>query len=144
MTPVVILVAVVTVAAPLPKEVRKPTPSIVGDWVARTRTFAGTERPIAGEPLRYVFAEDGTYGVFRGPKRLVDDRKYTVDQKKEPAAIDLDTEADGGRVYRGIFKIVGDTLTVCWSNREDQRPAAFESSATKPTTLYVFTKAKKQ
>jgi uncharacterized protein (TIGR03067 family) len=143
-TPIVILNAIVAVAAPLPKEPPKSTPSIVGDWVAQTRTFAGRERPIAGEPLRYVFAEDGTYGVYRGPGKLVDDRKYTADTKKVPAAIDLDTEGDGGRVFLGIYKVEGDTLTICWGNADDHRPSTFESSATKPTTLYVFKKAKKE
>jgi uncharacterized protein (TIGR03067 family) len=144
MTPIALLAVAVVVGAPLPKERPKPLPSIVGDWVTQSRTFAGTVRPIAGEPLRYAFAEDGTYGVYRGPGRLVDDRKYTTDLKKDPAGVDLDTDADGGRVYRGIFKVEGDTLTVCWGNVDQPRPAGFESSSTKPTTVYVFQRVKKE
>ena len=124
--------------APGLKDAPKPAPSVVGEWVAERRTFSGTETPPAGDALRYVFAADGTYAVHRGPRKVYADRKYATDPKKNPPTIDLDTEAVGGRVVRGIYKVDGDTLTVCWSNGSDPRPTAFESTAAKPTTLYVF------
>src|SRR4051812_16674271 len=53
---------------------------------------------------------------------------YRVDPSKRPAQIDFwDPRADAPR--RGIYKISGDTLTVCWAeDRGHARPAGFAAS----------------
>jgi uncharacterized protein (TIGR03067 family) len=134
------------VGAPGPKDL-PPAPAVVGEWVAERRTFAGNGRPVSGEPLRYVFAADGTWAVHRGERKEPGDgRRYTTDPKKDPAEIDLtylDSTAPDPRVLRGIYKIEGDTLTLCYGRRNGERPKSFESTADIPTTLWLFKRVKK-
>jgi uncharacterized protein (TIGR03067 family) len=141
----------VTLAAPGPKE-KPPEPSVVGEWVAERNTFAGNDRPLPQVPVRYVFAPDGTWATYRGDKKHPGEHQtYTVDPAKSPAAIDLGyDEIDADRdpaaqhqVVRGIYKVDGDRLTLCMAPAGRGRPTAFESTADKPTTLYVFKRFKK-
>jgi uncharacterized protein (TIGR03067 family) len=121
---------------------------VVGEWVAERRTFAGNEQPVAGGSLRYVFAADGRWEVYRDQKKLPGDQRYKADPTRDPAAIDLDTggtEPDHRRVTPGIYKVEGDTLTLCYSpaSRGAERPRAFTSTADAPNVLYVFKRVKK-
>jgi uncharacterized protein (TIGR03067 family) len=139
MTPALLALTFV-LRAPGLKE-KKPEASPVGEWVAERRTFGGNERPLAGDPPRRTFA------VYRGDRKVpTEANRYAVDPAKEPAAIDLlpgDTDPPG-RTVVGIYKVEGDTLTLCLAHGPDPRPSAFESSEARPTTLYVFKRAKKK
>jgi uncharacterized protein (TIGR03067 family) len=134
------------VGAPGPKD-PPAAPPVVGEWAAERRTFAGTERPVSGEPLRYVFAADGTWAVYRGERKLPGDgHRYTTDPKKDPPEIDLtylDSTSPDPRVLRGIYKIEGDALTLCYSRPDKDRPKAFRSTTDEPTTIYIYKRVKK-
>jgi uncharacterized protein (TIGR03067 family) len=142
---------VVALAAPGPRD-KPPEPSVVGEWVAERTTFAGGDRPLPKEPVRYVFAADGTWATYRGDRKSPgQNRTYSVDPATSPAAIDLGfDEIDADRdppsqrqVVRGIYKVDGDRLTLCLALAGRGRPTAFESAADKPTTLWVFKRLKK-
>lgn len=145
------LVLSLLVAAPALKDPpAKEPPSVVGEWEMESTTFAGRPRPPVGGAagsLRYVFAADGSWTIYRGERKVGGaDRAYFADPKADPPAIDLKYEpADqDGRVGRGIYKVEGDRLTLCLSRGDAPRPKGFDSSAEAPTTLYVFKRVKKE
>jgi uncharacterized protein (TIGR03067 family) len=147
MSPSLLTALALAAGAPAPKDPPKPAPSVVGEWVAERRTFSGNERAIAGGPLRYVFTADGRWEVYHDRKKVPGDQRYKADPAKDPAEIDLDTattEPDHRRVTPGIYKVEGDTLTLCYSpaSRGAQRPKAFTSTADTPNVLYVFKRVK--
>jgi uncharacterized protein (TIGR03067 family) len=69
-----------------------------------------------------------------------------VDASAKPAAIDFDlTEgALKGKVWKGIYALDGDTLTICdnAANLDKIRPAAFEAKSGSGYVLITFMRAK--
>src|SRR5262245_13302091 len=133
----------VLVAAPAPKEAPKKDPGIVGEWIAEKMVAGGMEMPLppGGNPT-FNFTADGKLIVKEGPKEKPDEASYTVDTKKSPAEIDLippPKEKVGN--MPGIFKIDGDTLTICITFM-GERPKSFESAGG-TTMLMTLKRAKK-
>jgi uncharacterized protein (TIGR03067 family) len=132
-------------AAPDPKD---PKGSILGDWVAHKVLLGSEDRsPRAGEdPITFGFTADGKMTVrqgFRGEGSPAG--RYTLDPTKDPPAIDFVPNPDRKEpTFHGIYKVEGDTLTLCWGRPPGAaRPKKFESTAESPTTLYVCRRAKK-
>jgi len=89
---------------------------------------------------------------FKGEKYTLDqgtnleEGTIKLDPKKKPATIDLAITGGkcAGNDQPGIYKVDGDTLTMClaWPGTTD-RPTAFESPADKQWILITFKRAKK-
>jgi RNA polymerase sigma factor (sigma-70 family) len=64
---------------------------------------------------------------------------YKLDPKQKPKAIDLVT-ADGEHKpwLRGIYKLEGDRLIICWSEKEMERPTDFTVKLGSGRTLNVY------
>lgn len=113
-------------AAPVPKDGKKPEASLVGRWewvelVGGGR--AADEAETKGVSLE--FSADGTMTVRFGgrPTTLA----YTVRPDKKPPEIDL-TEGKKGLTKGAIYRLDGDALTFCMPAGNDQgRPEKFES-----------------
>ena len=87
------------------------------------------------------FATDGTVVLKERGKEIKAD--YKVDMKKEPAELELSISAGGmATTMRGIFKIDGDTLTICLAFAGDT-PTKFESPEGAMTTLITLKRRKK-
>lgn len=138
----------VIVAAPGPKETpKKEAPGIVGSWNLEKAELGGMAIPAGaalGE-LSLTFNADGTVIATKGGKPEPDNTRYTHDPKKSPAEIDLTESRQGGKdmVIRGIYKIDGETLTLCMSPLAE-RPTRFESPAGAQTILMTFKRMKKE
>jgi uncharacterized protein (TIGR03067 family) len=134
----------VLVAAPAPKEAPKKDPGIVGEWIAEKMVAGGMEMPLPpGGTATFIFAADGKLIVREGPKEKPDEASYTVDTKKSPAEIDLIPPAkEKMGNMPGIFKIEGDTLTLCFTFM-GERPKSFESPAGATTMLMTLKRVKK-
>jgi uncharacterized protein (TIGR03067 family) len=63
----------------------------------------------------------------------------TLDPKATPKKFDVAMEVGGG-ILRGIYKIDGDTLTLCYPNIDRDRPAEF--AAENGAYLWVFKRSK--
>lgn len=90
---------------------------------------------------------DNIVASFEGNKVTVRDREqpigtfqFTINASKKPAQIDFKhLEGDNkDKVDVGIFRVEGDTLTVCINNQGDERPTAFTSKEGSPFLLCVL------
>jgi uncharacterized protein (TIGR03067 family) len=136
---VTILSLAVVVAAPLPKDPPRKAepPAIVGTWTCTSITDGG--RPNSADVeggLIFEFAANGTLKTTKNGKPEPDG-SYVVDAAKSPTDIDLTPEAGGG-IVRGIYKVEGDVLTLCFDDViAGKRPTAFASP--KGTSLLLIT-----
>src|SRR5687767_8467006 len=136
-----IIVGGLVIAAPGPKDPPKKGPALVGEWTRVSYTFAGQARPVGDPPLTYAFTAAGEWAMYRGARKPGDRAgAYAADPTLDPPAIDLTPEPGrgGDRPIRGIYRIEGDTLTLCVSHGGGARPASFESNVANGTTVYVF------
>jgi uncharacterized protein (TIGR03067 family) len=110
MTPTVLVTLAVVHSAPVLTDV----PRLVGEWRGEGPFGRGT----------LVITPNGTC-LEKSPGRLRA-ATYRVNPRERPAEIDFwDPGAEAPR--RGIYKISGDNLTVCWTQDQgDARPAGFE------------------
>ena len=145
MNAALLLGVVVGVSAPTIKDPPKKPPAIVGEWELESLTVDGAEAP--PERLRYKFSADGKWVICCGTREMTGlNRGYEVDAKANPPRIDLvtDTRLKDSIRTEGIFKLDGDTLTLCTAAVSSKRPTGFVSSTDKRANLYVFKRVKKE
>jgi uncharacterized protein (TIGR03067 family) len=73
-----------------------------------------------------------------------DKATITLDPSKNPAAIDIKPVGEGKDTALGIYKLDGDTLTLCWSRRGGERPTEFVSKAGTEQVLFILKRQKKK
>jgi uncharacterized protein (TIGR03067 family) len=136
---VTLIVAAIALGAPAPKDPPKKMPSVVGVWEMESLISAGTPRRLAAQPMRYEFTADSKWFTYRG-ERKTPERTYSTNPKADPPTIDLnyDPSEQDPPMGRGIYKVEGDTLTVCLVRNKEPRPTTFESTRETATILYVF------
>jgi uncharacterized protein (TIGR03067 family) len=111
-------------------------------WIPSSAMFDGASAPaeVLKERL-WVIAGDQLSELNKGRR----ERKATLllDPAKKPAAFDLTyTEGDAkGQTGHGIYKIDGDTLTVCMA-LPGERPKDFTTKRGDGLALLVFKRAK--
>jgi uncharacterized protein (TIGR03067 family) len=143
MNAAVLLGVVLAVGAPGDKEApKKESPSIVGEWDGEKLVRGGQERPIPDGGVKITFTKDGKLVVKEGNKDA-EEGTYKVDAKKNPAEIEVTPpKEDGTRI--GIFKIDGDTLTICLADKDStDRPTKFESPEGTNIMLITLKRVKK-
>jgi uncharacterized protein (TIGR03067 family) len=136
-----ILGLAVIVAAPAPKEGKKADPpSLIGEWTIESMSLGGKPLPKQANdgPTTITFTKEGTAVAVDKPGAKPDNVKFTHDPKASPMQIDLE-EAPGMKMS-GIYKIDGDTLTMCVSIM-GERPKSFDPSDS--TMLMVLKRIKK-
>lgn len=130
-------------AAPRIKDKSPPAPSIVGEWVRVGHTKAGTPVAPDHEPHHQLFKADGGWEYTYGPRQKSPaGMTYATDPKQSPPAIDISQNSGIPPNWRGVYKVEGDTLTLCLVTGGGDRPKNFESSADRPTTVWVFKRVK--
>ena len=119
---------------------RKALEKLQGEWVLVSAVRKGRaldERDI----------KDTTSLVFQGAKVTVrflggdaGTAAIKLDPGKRPAQIDVtpDVGPNKGLIHKGIYKIEGDTLTLCHGVGGGPRPSEFKSTAARPFLLHVY------
>jgi uncharacterized protein (TIGR03067 family) len=135
----------VAVGAPGAKDPPKKEASIVGVWVREKLTANGKDESEHAAGARFTFTEDGKFLMKQKDREERDEGTYKVDPKKDPAEIDL--MGRGGKKdspFPGIYKLDGDTLTICILKGGATRPTKFESPEGSELILMTFKRAKKE
>ncbi|MSR53140.1 MAG: TIGR03067 domain-containing protein [Gemmataceae bacterium] len=133
----------VAVGAPGAKDPPKKEAAIVGEWLTISLSAGGMDLPQPKDKeLRFTFAADGKLTVL--DDKMTEVSTYTVDAKKSPAEIDMTPVADSKDLpIMEIFKIDGDTLTLCVvEGKKDPRPTKFESPKDSRTMLLTLKRDK--
>ena len=143
MNAAVLFGVVLAVGAPGDKEApKKGPPSIVGEWDGEKAVRGGQERPIPDGGVKATFTADGKL-IFKEGNKDPEEGSYKVDAKKDPAEIDLTPPREDGTLI-GIYKIDGDTLTICLSEKGSaDRPTKFESPDGTNIMLVTMKRVKK-
>jgi uncharacterized protein (TIGR03067 family) len=92
-----------------------------------------------------VFSADGTWTAYRGERKLNGNRAYRNDPTTDPPTITLkfDAAEQDGPESVGIYRVVGDTLTLCYSRTGSaRRPTAFESPEGSGINLIILKRAR--
>jgi uncharacterized protein (TIGR03067 family) len=135
-------VAALAPAAPALKEKAATTPPIFGEWFRTGHTEAGALVRVDNEQHHQVFTQEGQWQYWYGARPgNWTGNSFVTDTKQSPPTIDIGT---GGGHYRGIYKVEGDTLTLCVVTGDKERPKTFESSGDKPTTIWIFKRVKEK
>jgi uncharacterized protein (TIGR03067 family) len=130
-------------AAPALKDKTPQEAPVVGEWVRVGHTEAGAPVPPDQQPHHQTFGTDGVWDYWYGARADNSGRKsFTTDAKQKPATIDIHMNPNGPPTWRGIYKVDGDTLTLCLVTGDRDRPKAFDSTADRPTTIWVFKRVK--
>jgi uncharacterized protein (TIGR03067 family) len=142
MTPAVLFGLVLTVAAPDKDAAKKESPSIVGEWDGEKSVRGGMERPIPDGGVKVTFTTDGKM-LFKEGNKDQETGSYKLDATKSPGEIDITPPKEDGTLI-GIFKIDGDTLTICLADKgSSDRPTKFESLAGTNVMLVTLKRVKK-
>jgi uncharacterized protein (TIGR03067 family) len=121
---------------------KKEAPSIVGEWDGEKAVRGGQEKPVPDGGVKVTFTAEGKLIIKEGTKDA-NESTYKVDAKKTPAEIELTPpKEDGTRL--GIYKIDGDTLTICLADKDStDRPTKFESPDGTNIMLITLKRVKK-
>src|SRR5262245_12363051 len=64
-----------------------------------------------------------------------------IDPRASPATFDMDWRVGGVPYFRGIYKVKGDTLTICYNSAGEERPTSFDGPG-KGKGTEVFTRVR--
>lgn len=143
MNAAIVFGVVLSLGAPGDKDAaKKDAPSIVGEWDGEKAVRGGVEKPLPEGGVKITFTADGKLISKEGNKDA-EEGSYTFDAKKNPGEIDIVPPKES-ETHIGIYKIEGDTLTICLADKNAAtRPTKFESPDGSNIFLVTLKRVKK-
>jgi uncharacterized protein (TIGR03067 family) len=122
---------------------KKDQKAMQGDWAGDRFVRDGMAFPDDDAQGFFRTNKDDTYTVFRFRKKI-SSGKFKLDASKSPKQINMIPDgAPEGVSIKGIYKIEGNKLTICYALPKQDRPTAFESKEKTGHTLTVWIREKK-
>ena len=138
-----LVVSGTALAAPIPNKTSRDAKELPGVWGAERWGQDG----VMASKNDYRFAPrvevaEASLTIQRGP--LSYPMRYTLDASKSPAHIDMvyTDGPDKGRTVKGVYELKGDTLKLCVSRPDGDRPAALSSRKGEAWELFELTRKK--
>ena len=139
------LLLALAIAAPAAKVDPKPTPPadhpLIGEWIVDSHVSSGKLVAQIRKPERITITRDRWKIGVEG----MTESCLSIDAKKDPPQIDIWVPTQGDddpSCCSGIYKLDGDTLTVCYRIGRE-RPAKFESLPKSGNWLMTLKRVKK-
>jgi uncharacterized protein (TIGR03067 family) len=127
-------------AAPALRDLPAEPATIEGEWAIESILLGGEDNIRAQPPIdKIVITADRWIVVRRGIGNP--GAEIAIDSKKNPPRIDIGI-TDGKVNSKGIFKLEGDTLMVCWV-LDGERPKKFESPINSRIRLLTLKRIKR-
>jgi uncharacterized protein (TIGR03067 family) len=130
---------------------KAPTPAtgnelkkLQGSWTVAESEHGGKKVP-AKELAKLTVEVADNKMTTRDAGEIKEEASITlIDGKAKPAALDvkITSGSDSGKVVKGIYKLDGDTLTICVAEPGKDRPEAFAAKAGSGHTLMVLKRKK--
>lgn len=125
--------------------IKKELAALKGEWKIVSRTEDGRETPLESIKDRVIVFEGDAYEIRNG-KDLHVAAKIKLEPTKAPKWFDLTITSpigSAGENQLGLYKIEGDTLTICVADFDAKRPTEFASKEGSGTILVTYKRPKK-
>ena len=130
-------------AAPVPNKAARDAKELPGVWAVERWGHDGVM--VSKNDVRFApRVEIGEAGLTIQRGTLSYPMRYTLDTTKTPAHIDM-VYSDGpnqGKTVKGVYELKGDTLKLCVSPPDGDRPAALASRKGEAWELFELTRKK--
>jgi uncharacterized protein (TIGR03067 family) len=117
--------------------------ALVGKWKLEKAEVGGKDMLDQFKTLEFEIQADGKYRLKLGGQP--DEGSFTVDSSKTPKQMEIKGTSgpNKGKTIPAIYKIDGDTVTICYQLGGSDRPTAFESKPDTKLFLAVYKREKK-
>ena len=134
---------VLLVAADEPaKDAMKDEDKLQGEWTMVSMETLGVKHS-EDDVKKYTLTIKGDRWTVTNARTLSPGQTFKIDPSKDPKTLDLTIKlVNQERVSKGIYKLDGDTLTICRTEENGERPKEFKTTA-KSGILVVWKRANK-
>ncbi len=121
----------------------KDLKAMVGNWKLTKAELGGKDTLALFKDLKFEIPASGKYKLELGGQK--DEGTFTVDPSKKPSEMDIKV-VDGpnkGKTIKAIYKLDGDTVSICYGLGGGDRPTKFETKEGTMQFLAVYKREKK-